>query len=168
MISIIFNIILILFCAVLQSSPVINFFTLLNWIKPDFIILSILFVTINEENPLISESLAFSTGLLIDILSSDLTGVNAFCLTLLIFVINLIKKNISILRFEQIFLFVFISSVTFEITVLLLYKIFAGTEGYFKNLITLGIPSSLYNALLGPVFFYIFKAVHKRIVRSGT
>jgi rod shape-determining protein MreD len=162
---ILFYIVLSLLCLVLQSSPLIQWFTLLNWIKPDFALLCVLYITLREEEPAVGESFAFWIGLVIDVLSGGLTGLNAFGLTVLAFGINAVKKGLSLARFWERFVFVLVCGLSFEAATLLFQKVLAGKTEYFKSFFVLALPSSIYNGILALLFFFLLDKARDALLR---
>lgn len=139
----------------LQASPALQIFTILGWVQPDFVLLTVVYACVRDDNPSVSESLGFWSGLAVDSFSGGLLGVNAFGLTLLAFVVNSVRRGLALSRFAELALFILLSGLSYEAATLLLQKVFSGSGGYFGDLLLVGLPSCLYNAALAPPLFYL-------------
>jgi rod shape-determining protein MreD len=149
-----FYIILCLMTVILQTSDVIKVFDLVNQIKPDFILMAVIYINLREKESVIGELTAFLMGMTTDILSGGLIGLNAFTFTVIAFVINTIKENITVEKYFPVFLFVATATIANEFLFLLFQRIFVGEIMFFKNLFTLAIPGSLYTGLLAPLLYF--------------
>lgn len=146
---------LALLSLLLQASPVLQIFTVLGWITPDFVLLSILYAGLREENPSLSESLGFVCGLAVDAASGGLMGVSAFGFTLLAFVVNSVKRGLAVGRLDVLIPFALLSNLSYEALTLLLQKVFSGSGGYLNDLLFVALPSCLYNSALAAPWFYL-------------
>ncbi len=149
-----FYIVYCLLSIILQTSDAIKVFDLVNQIKPDFIIVAVIYINLREKESVIGELSAFLMGLTADILSGGLMGLNAFTFTALAFVINTIKENITIEKYFSVFLFVSIAAIANEFLFLLFQRIFVGEIMFFKDFFTLAIPGCLYSGLLAPLLYF--------------
>jgi rod shape-determining protein MreD len=161
----IFFYIIITLGAVVVQSTLIPVFYVLNSIGPDFIMMMIIYVNLQESDPLPGETIAFGTGLMEDFLSTGLLGLNAFSKTVISFLINLIKDKISLDKYLPMAGFVATVCLANEIIYLTFQAVFIGNIPFFRNLFLLTLPSAIYTGLLAPLIFYLLNMVRNRLLR---
>jgi len=133
-------------------------------VQPNFILLIVIFVNIQEKNSIIGEGTGFLVGLLEDVLSVGLFGLNAFLKTIISFVVNLFKGKFYIDNFFFAFLFVFLVSILYSLFYLILESVLVGNIPFGQNFIQLAFPSALYNGILAPLVFPFLKRVRNKII----
>lgn len=144
-----------LLAIILQSSSLIKLFTfpVLNGIRPDFILIMIIWTALRDKRPHASEAIAFATGFVEDMLSGGLIGLNAFTLTVIAFLINQTKAVISMDKYPALAGFVAVVSLVEAIIYLLFQTIFVGNIHFFQVLFPQGLVISLYNGILAALIF---------------
>jgi rod shape-determining protein MreD len=150
-----YYIILALLASIIQTSDVVKLFDLVNQVKPDFMFLVVVYINLREKDPVTGEATAFLMGLVADVFTAGLIGLNAFTFTVSAFIINSVKEHLSMERFLPVF--VFVSSLGFacEFLYLFLQRIFIGEIMFFKNLFTLAIWDSLYTGFIAWFLFFV-------------
>ena len=155
---------IILIANIIQTTDIIKFFTLMGQVQPNFVLLIVIFVNIQEKNSMIGEGTGFLVGLLEDFLSVGLFGLNAFLKTIISFVVNLFKDKFYIENFFFAFLFVFLVSIVYSFFYLILESVLVGNIVFWKNFIQLAFPSALYNGILAPLIFPFLKWMRNKII----
>lgn len=150
-----YYIILALFSSIIQTSDIVKLFDLVNQVKPDFMFIVIIFINLRDKDPVTGETAAFLMGLVADIFTAGLIGLNAFTFTVIAFVVNSVKEHLSVERFLPVFIFVSSLCFTCELLYLFLQRIFIGEIMFFKNLFTLAIWDSLYTGFIAWFLFFV-------------
>ncbi|GEM_PF-5714011 len=150
-----YYIIICLFSAIIQTSDMIKIFDLVNQIKPDFMFIIVVFINLRDKESVTGETIAFLMGLVADIFSGGLMGLNAFTFTIIAFLINIIKEHFTLERFFPVFIFVTALAFFNEFLFLFLQRIFVGEIMFFKNLFELAIWDSLYTGFIAWFLFFI-------------
>lgn len=128
-------------------------------VKPDFVLIFIAYISLTSSF-IASESMGFFAGILLDILSYVIIGINAFTLTIVASLLNLFKAKLFIEKSFSIFIIIFVTSIIYRIIYSLLTIIFIHKINFFKTIIKLTLPEALYTAIFGiilfPIYNYIF------------
>ena len=147
----------IIVVALLIQLTLINSITILG-LKPDLIMVVIVVFSLlkGEKEGTIS---GFASGLLQDIFSTGLLGINALAKTVVGFICGILKEKI----FHEHILFLipvvtFIASFIQSILVFLLLRAFGIEYGLAWSLKEVALPEALYSSLLSP---FIFLAINK-------
>jgi len=147
----------IIVVALLIQLTLINSITILG-LKPDLIMVVVVVFSLlkGEKEGTIS---GFASGLLQDIFSTGLLGINALAKTVIGFSCGIIKEKI----FHEHILFIipvitFIASLIQSILILLLLRAFGIEYGLAWSLKQIALPEALYSSLLSP---FIFLAINK-------
>ena len=147
----------IIVVALLIQLTLINSITILG-IKPDLIMVIVVVFSLlrGEKEGAIS---GFASGLLQDIFSTGLLGINSLAKTVIGFICGILKEKI----FHEHILFLipvitFIASITKSILVFLLLRAFGIEYGLAWSLKEVALPEALYSSLLSP---FIFLAINK-------
>jgi len=147
----------IIVVALLIQLTLINSITILG-LKPDLIMVVVVVFSLlkGEKEGTIS---GFASGLLQDIFSTGLLGINALAKTVIGFTCGILKEKI----FHEHILFLipvitFIASITQSILIFLLLRAFGIEYNLAWSLKQLALPEALYSSLLSP---FIFLAINK-------
>jgi rod shape-determining protein MreD len=147
----------IIVVALLIQLTLINSITILG-LKPDLIMVVVVVFSLlkGEKEGTIS---GFSSGLLQDIFSTGLLGINALAKTVIGFTCGIFKEKI----FHEHILFLipvitFIASIMQSILIFLLLRAFGIEYNLSWSLKQLALPEALYSSLLSP---FIFLAINK-------
>jgi len=150
---------LLIIVILLIQLTILNLFSL-QGIKPDLILILVIVVAlINGAGE--GSVIGFFSGLLQDIFSVGLLGVNAFIKTIVGFLCGLLKERM----FAEHILFI-IPVLTFLVTIAksgimyLVLRAFGMESGNLVwNLTQLTLPEALYNSLLSPFIYLIVKKI---------
>jgi len=147
----------IIVVALLIQLTLISSITILG-IKPDLIMVVVVVFSLlkGEKEGTIS---GFASGLLQDIFSAGLLGINALAKTVIGFICGILKEKI----FHEHMLFLiplitFIASITQSILIFLLLRAFGIEHSLAWSLKAVALPEALYSSLLSP---FIFLAINK-------
>jgi len=147
----------IIVVTLLIQLTLINSITILG-LKPDLIMVVVVVFSLlkGEKEGTIS---GFASGLLQDIFSTGLLGINALAKTVIGFTCGILKEKI----FHEHILFLipvitFIASITQSILIFLLLRAFGIEYNLVWSLKQVALPEALYSSLLSP---FIFLAVNK-------
>ena len=147
----------IIVVALLIQLTLLNSITILG-IKPDLIMVIVVVFSLlrGEKEGAIS---GFASGLLQDIFSAGLLGINALTKTVIGFICGILKEKI----FHEHMLFLipvitFIASITQSILIFLLLRAFGIEHSLAWSLKAVALPEALYSSLLSP---FIFLAINK-------
>lgn len=147
----------IIIVALVIQLTLINLVTILG-VKPDLIMVVVVVFSLRkgEKEGIIS---GFTSGLLQDIFSTGLLGINALAKTVIGFTCGIIKEKI----FHEHILFIipiitFIASFIQSILVFLLLRAFGIDYNLVWSLKQIALPEALYSSLLSP---FIFLAINK-------
>ena len=147
----------IIIVALVIQLTLINSVTILG-MKPDLIMVVVVVFSLRkgEKEGTIS---GFASGLLQDIFSTSLLGINALAKTVIGFTCGIIKEKI----FHEHILFIipiitFIASFIQSILVFLLLRAFGIDYNLVWSLKQIALPEALYSSLLSP---FIFLAINK-------
>jgi len=147
----------IIVVALLIQLTLLNSITILG-IKPDLIMVIVVVFSLlrGEKEGAIS---GFASGLLQDIFSTGLLGINALAKTVIGFICGILKEKI----FHEHILFLipvitFIASITQSILIFLLLRAFGIEHSIAWSLKEVALPEALYSSLLSP---FIFLAINK-------
>lgn len=141
----------------IQSS---NLFAIAD-INPDFLLILTILHSLHygEYKGLI---FGFSVGLLEDIFSGSLFGLNAFVLTLISWLANVYKKYIFVSDIIAFLIYVVIATILKYILYVIFSLIFQRGE-FFNAFILLKMAGEIaYNAIFGIVFFYLVPILYKQ------
>jgi len=147
----------IIVVALLIQLTLINSITILG-LKPDLIMVVVVVFSLlkGEKEGTIS---GFASGLLQDIFSTGLLGINALVKTVIGFTCGILKEKIF---YEHILFFIpvitFIASFMQSILIFLLLRAFGIEYGLAWSLKQIALPEALYSSLLSP---FIFLAINK-------
>jgi rod shape-determining protein MreD len=132
-------------------------------LKPDLIMVVVVVFSLlkGEKEGTIS---GFAAGLLQDIFSTGLLGINALAKTVIGFFSGIIKEKI----FHEHLLFIipvitFIASLTQSILILLLLRAFGTEYDLAWSLKQIALPEALYSSLLSPLIFLAIKKLFQMI-----
>ena len=147
----------IIVVALVIQLTLINSVTILG-LKPDLIMVVVVVFSLRkgEKEGTIS---GFASGLLQDIFSTGLLGINALAKTVIGFTCGILKEKI----FHEHILFIipiitFISSFLQSIVIFLLLRAFGIDYNLVWSLKQIALPEALYSSLLSP---FIFLAINK-------
>ena len=147
----------IIIVALVIQLTLINLVTILG-VKPDLIMVVVVVFSLRkgEKEGIIS---GFTSGLLQDIFSTGLLGINALAKTVVGFICGILKEKI----FHEHILFIipiitFISSFLQSIVIFLLLRAFGIDYNLVWSLKQIALPEALYSSLLSP---FIFLAINK-------
>ena len=142
----------IIVVALLIQLTLINSITILG-VKPDLIMVVVVVFSLlkGEKEGTIS---GFASGLLQDIFSTGLLGINALAKTVIGFICGILKEKI----FHEHILFLipvitFIASIMQSILIFLLLRAFGIEYNLAWSLKQLALPEALYSSLLSPFMF---------------
>ena len=147
----------IIVIALLIQLTLINSITILG-IKPDLIIIIVVIFSLlkGEKEGAIS---GFTSGLLQDIFSTGLLGINALAKTVTGFICGILKEKIF---YEHILFLIpiitFLASLMQSILIFLLLRAFGVEYNLAWSIKQIALPEALYNSLLSP---FIFLAINK-------
>ena len=147
----------IIVVALLVQLTLINSITILG-LKPDLIMVVVVVFSLlkGEKEGVIS---GFASGLLQDIFSTGLLGINALAKTVIGFTCGILKEKIF---YEHILFLIpvitFIASFMQSILIFLLLRAFGIECGLAWSLKQIALPEALYSSLLSP---FIFLAINK-------
>jgi len=152
----------IIVVALLIQLTLINSITILG-LKPDLIMVVVVVFSLlkGEKEGTIS---GFASGLLQDIFSTGLLGINALAKTVIGFSCGIIKEKI----FHEHILFIipvitFIASLIQSILILLLLRAFGIEYGLAWSLKQIALPEALYSSLLSPFIFLVINKLFQMI-----
>lgn len=155
---IVFNYAVLFILILLQTSRFAETLRIGN-IRPDFVITFIVYVSLTASL-IFAETLCFVGGIVLDIMSYSLLGVNGFVLTVLSVLLSRFKTQIFVEKAFSVFTVVFLSSLVYRILYLLLTVIFVVKINFLADLFRISLPEALYSAvaavILFPVYNYIF------------
>ena len=147
----------IIVVALIIQLTLINLVTILG-VKPDLIMVVVVVFSLRkgEKEGAIS---GFASGLLQDIFSASLLGINALAKTVIGFTCGILKEEI----FHEHILFIipvitFIASFMQSILIFLLLRAFGLEYNLAWSLKQIALPEALYSSLLSP---FIFLAINK-------
>ncbi len=147
----------IIVVALLIQLTLINSITILG-LKPDLIMVVVVVFSLlkGEKEGTIS---GFASGLLQDIFSTGLLGINALVKTVIGFTCGILREKI----FHEHILFLipvitFIASITQSILIFLLLRAFGIEYGLAWSLKQVALPEALYSSLISP---FVFLAINK-------
>lgn len=150
---------IIVFTLLIQLT-LINLFTI-QGLKPDLILLVVIVFSLlkGAEEGAIS---GFASGLLQDIFSSGLLGINALAKTVMGFICGVLKERI----FAEHILFIipvitFLVSISQSMLIFLVLNAFGVEYSLVWSLKQVAIPEALYNSLLVPFIFLAVKRILK-------
>jgi len=139
---------------------IVNLFSI-QGLKPDLILLVVIVFSLlhGAGEGAIS---GFTSGLLQDIFSSGLLGVNALVKTIIGFICGVLKINI----FAEHILFIipiitFLASISQCVLIFFILQAFGTEYNFIWSLKQVAIPEALYNSLLSPFVFLIIKRILK-------
>lgn len=147
----------IIVVALLIQLTLINSITILG-LKPDLIMVVVVVFSLlkGEKEGAIS---GFASGLLQDVFSTGLLGINALAKTVIGFTCGILKEKIF---YEHILFLIpvitFIASFMQSILIFLLLRAFGIECGLAWSLKQIALPEALYSSLLSP---FIFLAINK-------
>jgi len=158
-INYIFSFLLLILSGVIQSHPSFNYLEI-SGIKPDLQFVLIIFLAY-QYGPLWGELTGFAGGLIQDSLSTSLLGLFAFPKMFLGLLVGLSKRlvladNVIVFSF-----LVLLASFLKGIVIFFLTVIFQSSPAsliFFPKII---FPEALYNALLAPLLYLVFKKIFK-------
>ncbi len=138
----------------LQTSNLLNTLKIGN-IKPDFVLKFIVYISLTETF-MFSETMAFFAGLLIDIMTYSILGINSFVFTILAVLLNQFKTQIFVEKSFSVFFVAFISSLVFRLLYYFLTIIFFVKMNLFKTLLKISLPEAFYTAIVAIVIFPLY------------
>jgi len=152
----------IIVVALLIQLTLINSVTILG-LKPDLIMIVVVVFSMLKGAKEGTVS-GFTSGLLQDIFSTGLLGINALAKTVIGFSCGIIKEKI----FHEHILFIipvitFISSFIQSILILLLLRAFGIEYGLAWSLKQIALPEALYSSLLSPFIFLVINKLFQTI-----
>ncbi len=142
---------------IIQTSNFVNTLKIGN-IKPDFILTFIIYRSLTSTF-INSESLGFFGGLILDIISHALIGINAFCMTAFSAFLNLFKTKVFVDKSFSVFIIVFFTSIIYRLLHFLLTVIFIHKINFYKTIIKLSIPEAFYTAIAAIFLFPIYNLI---------
>jgi len=152
----------IIVVALLIQLTLINSITILG-LKPDLMMVVVVVFSLlkGEKEGTIS---GFASGLLQDIFSTGLLGINALAKTVIGFICGILKEKI----FHEHILFLipiitFIASFMQSILIFLLLRAFGIEHGLAWSLKQVALPEALYSSLLSPFIFLVINKLFQLI-----
>lgn len=127
-------------------------------VKPDFMLTFIIYISLTTTF-INSETLGFFSGLLFDIISHALIGLNTFCLTIIPSILNLFKAKIFVEKSFSVFIIVFITSIFYRLIHFILMNMFLHKINFYKTIIKISIPEAFYTAILSIILFPIYNKI---------
>lgn len=152
---------LILAGAVLQST-LLNKLALVG-VKPDLILLVVVFLGL-FKGPTAGAIVGFSAGLIYDLTSSSLFGMNALSLTLVGFLVGLTRTRVYGENIVVQVALVFTATLVSNILFFLLSAIFELSSPVGHGLGRIILPAVLYNICLTPPIFWGLRKLMKRYI----
>jgi len=146
---------------VLLQSSQLNESLKIGNVKPNFILLYVIYISLNTA-PIFTYTVAFISGFLFDMLSYSLTGMNSFTFTLLGFILNNFKERIFLENPVSLLFSTFTSTLIYYFIYFFLLNIFVNPVNFYNFVIKLGIPEAVYNSVVALVIFAIFRNIFSR------
>lgn len=136
--------------SIILQTTVINYLAIFS-IKPElFLIITVYFSLI--KGSLSGEVIGFAGGLLEDVFTVNLFGINAFTKTIIGYTVGKLKNKLDLDNF--ITPFIIVGMVTFLEGVLsYIIRLFFGQEMPFFSSMAMNLGRALYNAVLAPFVF---------------
>lgn len=141
----------------LQTSNIVNNLKIGN-VKPDFILTFVVYYSLTSSF-IKSETLGFFIGLLFDIISNTLIGINTFCLTAISTLLNLFKTKIFVEKSFSVFTIVFLTSIFYRLIYFILTIIFINKLNFYKTIVKIAIPEAFYTAIVAIILFPIYNKI---------
>jgi len=152
----------IIVVALLIQITLVNLITILG-LKPDLILVVVVIFSLlkGEKEGTIS---GFASGLLQDIFSTGLLGINALAKTVIGFICGILKEKI----FHEHILFLipvitFIASLIQNILIFFLLRAFGTEYSLAWSLKQVALPEALYSSLLSPIIFLVINKLFQLI-----
>ncbi len=121
-------------------------------INPDLVLLVLFFFGLKNEQ--VKSTIAgFAAGLILDILSGGIIGLNAFVKTIVGFSTGYLPRIYKIKQLWKCCLLLFIICMIHDVIYNLIYAINTGS-GFWRIFIYYSLPSSLYTVFIGGLVFY--------------
>lgn len=149
---------IILFILVLLQTSNFSETLRIGLVKPDFVLTYIVFVSLTTTF-IFSETLSFIGGLMVDIMSYSLLGINSFVLTLLSVILNQFKTQIFVEKSFSVIFVVFLSSLVYRILYYLLTVVFIVKINFFNTLLRISFPEALYSAIMAVILFPLYNYI---------
>lgn len=152
----------IIVVALLIQLTLINSITILG-LKPDLIMVVVVVFSLlkGEKEGTIS---GFASGLLQDIFSTGLLGINALVKTVIGFTCGILKEKIF---YEHILFLIpvitFIASLVQSILIFLLLRAFGIEYGLVWSIKQVALPEALYSSLLSPFIFLLLNKIFQMV-----
>ncbi len=154
--------VIILFLLVLfQSSNFINNIALFGKVVPDFVLTFLIYISLTSSF-IAAESFGFFTGIILDILSNVLIGINGFTLTVISSLLNLFKTKLFVDKSFSIFIIVFITTIINRILFFLLTIVFSHKISFYDIIIKITLPEALYTAVVAVILFPVYNYIFSR------
>ncbi len=150
--------IILLILVLLQSSDFMESLKLFGIVKPDLVLTLIVHISLTSTF-VMAETTGFFIGLLLDILSYVLIGINAFTMTSVSVLLNLLKAKLFIEKSFSVFIIVFLTSFVYRIIYLLLTIIFIHKFNFFQKLIFPVLPEAFYTAVAAVILFPVYNYI---------
>ena len=155
--------ILIVFILGILQSTVLDYIKIFR-VKPDVLLISVIFFSLHFGKANFGLLVGFFSGLLEDILSNSLIGVNAFSFGLCGLIMGaqgnkIYKDSLSVQSLVSFIAALFISLFSYCLFSLISEAVRPFVE-YFKYII---FPASLYTALVSPAIFFILSKIFGRL-----
>jgi len=152
--------IVLIITVILQSSNIIEGLKIGN-IKPNLILLYVIYVSLNSSL-IMAETMGFFAGILEDILSQSLIGINALSKTLLAFFLNNFKTRIYTEKTFSVIIVVFFTTIIIKLFYFLLISIFVNRVNFYYTILKIIFPESLYNSAVSIIVFPLFHSIFTR------
>ncbi len=151
-----FSLIFLLFIAFIQVTILKRIE--LYGVQPDILLLSAVFFALlpKERGKIDSLIFALLAGLLKDIFSEDILGINASSFVILILLIEHYRQKIYIEHFSACSLVSFFSA--FFVSLFYYFTHYRLLPPFFNSLRCIILPSSIYTALFAIPYFYLLKS----------
>ncbi|MBU1076621.1 MAG: rod shape-determining protein MreD [Spirochaetes bacterium] len=149
--------IILIFLILFQTSNFVDTLKIGN-VKPDFVLTFIVFRSLTSTF-VNAESLGFFCGIIIDIISHTLLGINSFTMTAISAVLNLFKTKIFVEKPFSVFIITFLSSITYRLLQVLLTVIFVHKINFYKSIIRISLPEAFYTAIAAMLLFPIYNKI---------
>ncbi len=153
-------IITLIIIVVFQSSNIIEGLKVGN-IKPNIILLYVIYISLNT-NIIVAQTIGFFAGIIEDILSQSLIGINALSKTLLAFFLNHFKTRIYTEKALSVIIVVFFTSILIRLFYFLLIFIFVNKVNFYHSILKIVIPEAVYNAAVSVIIFPLFRSIVER------
>lgn len=148
-------------CIILQGSNIIESLKIGN-IKPDLVLLYLTYMSLNLGE-IITINLGFSAGILLDLLSQNIIGINSLTLTIFSFVLNSFKTKIYTEKILSGVIVTILATIFVKLLNFFLIHLFVNKVNFYDAILKIIIPLAFYNSILSIPLFPIFTKLFTRL-----